>query len=280
MTMSISEMITYSTVLISCSYKNGKSGTGTGFIIELCRDKENDSSVPVLVTNKHVANNSLRCTFDICRDDGSGNPIDKDIIHIDLNNASWIQHPNANVDLCCLPLAEVFNGLIKQGVSVFCIPLETNLISSQAQLDEIFPIEDILMVGYPIGLSNTINNKPVVRKGITATHIKKDYLEKPQFLIDCACYPGSSGSPVFIVNQGIVTPADKERPYMGNRVFLLGILYAGPQFQATGQIVFANLPVQPTPITNIPMNLGVVIKSSEIFTFEPIIKAMIGDLPQ
>jgi hypothetical protein len=137
------------------------------------------------------------------------------------------------------------------------------------------------MVGYPTGLSDTVNHKPIVRKGITATNIKNDYQGKPQFLIDCACYPGSSGSPVFLVNQGIITLPKHERPYMGSRILLLGILCAGPQFQASGQIIFANLPVQPKPLTNIPMNLGVVIKSREILAFEPIINAMItGGHPQ
>ena len=35
--MSLSEMITYSTVLIHCKYSNGESGSGTGFIIDLKR---------------------------------------------------------------------------------------------------------------------------------------------------------------------------------------------------------------------------------------------------
>ena len=33
--MSLSEMITYSTVLIRCEYANGTSGSGTGFIVNL-----------------------------------------------------------------------------------------------------------------------------------------------------------------------------------------------------------------------------------------------------
>ena len=33
--MSISEMLTYSTVLINCQYADGSVGSGTGFIVNL-----------------------------------------------------------------------------------------------------------------------------------------------------------------------------------------------------------------------------------------------------
>ena len=38
--MNIAEVITYSTVLIRCDYLDGTSGSGTGFIINLCQNKE------------------------------------------------------------------------------------------------------------------------------------------------------------------------------------------------------------------------------------------------
>lgn len=36
------------------------------------------------------------------------------------------------------------------------------------------------------------------RRGITATNINFDYNGKKEFVIDAACFPGSSGFPVFI----------------------------------------------------------------------------------
>ena len=41
--MSISEMITYSTVMINCQYSDGSSGSGTGFIINLCQNKDENT---------------------------------------------------------------------------------------------------------------------------------------------------------------------------------------------------------------------------------------------
>lgn len=38
--MSISEMLTYSTVLINCQYADGSVGSGTGFIVNLCKKQK------------------------------------------------------------------------------------------------------------------------------------------------------------------------------------------------------------------------------------------------
>ena len=56
--MSLSEMVTYSTVKILCRYADGTSGSGTGFIMNLCSDKEKGICVPVVITNNHVVENS------------------------------------------------------------------------------------------------------------------------------------------------------------------------------------------------------------------------------
>jgi hypothetical protein len=119
------------------------------------------------------------------------------------------------------------------------------------------------MVGYPIGLSDQVNHKPIVRKGITATNAKNDYDGKKQFLIDCACFPGSSGSPVFICDES-ETLTWTTRP----RLIFLGVLFGGPEFTATGEIKFSNIPVEPVARTKIPMNLGCVIKASEILALK------------
>jgi hypothetical protein len=58
----------------------------------------------------------------------------------------------------------------------------------------------------------------------------------------------------------------------GMRLKLLGILYAGPQHTATGEIEIVNVPVkqQPVAISRIPSNLGIVIKSEKLLDFENI----------
>lgn len=270
--MSLSEMITYSTVLIKCQYANGASGSGTGFIINLCTDKTTGQCVPVLITNNHVVENSIKTIFEFCKADKDGNPIDTEPFSFIYDGNAWIHHPDKDVDLRCLFLAETLTKLRDQNISVFYIPLETDLIPNEEKLSELSAIEDVVMVGYPIGLSDTYNHKPIIRRGITSSHPRKDYCGKKETLLDMACYPGSSGSPVFILNQGaFVIPNGMS---LGNRIYLLGVLYGGHEFNAQGTLQFANLPNVPVPVTHIPANLGLMIKAERILEFEVMIKSI------
>ncbi|CAM4204649.1 Trypsin-like peptidase domain-containing protein [Lacicoccus alkaliphilus] len=126
------------------------------------------------------------------------------------------------------------------------------------------------MMGYPNGIWDRVNNKPIFRKGITATHPYNNYDGKEEFMIDAACFPGSSGSPVFLLNEG--SYQDRQgNTYMGQtRIFLLVILYAGPQHTITGEIEIIDIPTSDTavPISRIPNNLGLIIKSSRINELE------------
>lgn len=274
--MSLSEKLTYSTVFIKCLYKDGTEGAGTGFIVELCNNKETGICIPVLITNKHVTKNSVQCVFEFCIADSNGKPKDKEAFSFRYDNQSWIMHPDNNVDLCCLRLGPALNEISKTDNKIFYIPLTTDIIPSQKQIDELTAMEDVVMIGYPIGLSDFYNHKPILRRGSTATHIKNDYQGKKEFLVDMACFPGSSGSPILILNQGTYTIPTGIA--VGSRLYLVGILYGGPEFSATGVISFANLPKMPTPIINIPVNLGVAIKASEILAFEDVLINMNGGI--
>lgn len=271
-TMSLSEKLTYSTVLIQCTYTDGSNGSGTGFIINICK-KEN-TCIPVIITNNHVVENSIRTTFQFCMANDKGEPIDTEAQKIIYDGNAWIHHPDSSVDLCCLLLAEALTELKKSNTEVFYIPLETNLIPSHDNLAELSAMEDVVMVGYPIGLSDTYNHKPIIRRGITSSHPKKDYQGKKETLLDMACYPGSSGSPVFILNQGSYTVPTGI--VMGSRIHLLGVLYGGHEFNAQGVLHFANLPNVPVPVTCIPINLGIMIKAERVLEFETLFKGIGG----
>lgn len=268
--MSLSEMITYSTVMIKCDYSDGSSGSGTGFIINLCQNKEENTCIPVIVTNNHVVANSVKTVFEFCKADSDGNPIDTEPFRFTYVGNSWIHHPDEAVDLCCLLLAEALNKIADTDNRVFYIPLETNLIPNDDVLKKLSAMENVVMVGYPIGLSDQYNHKPIIRRGITATHLKNNYQGNRHFLVDMACFPGSSGSPIFILNEG--TYRIQNDVYVGSRILLVGVLFGGPQFSAQGVIQFANLPNSPRPVVQIPTNLGIAIKASELLQFESIFK--------
>lgn len=272
--MSLSEMIMYSTVLIKCIYNDGTTGSGTGFIINLCKNEEDGTCVPVLITNNHVVENSIKTVFEFCKADDFGNPIDTEPFSLTYEGNAWIHHPNKCVDLRCLFLAEALKQLEKENIKVFFLPLETNLIPNEEQLSQLSAMEDVVMIGYPIGISDNYNHKPIIRRGITSSHPNKNYQGKKEILLDMACYPGSSGSPVFILNQGAYTTP--EGIAVGNRIFLLGVLYGGHEYDARGILQFASLPNVPSMVTRIPLNLGIMIKSERILEFEDMIRTING----
>jgi hypothetical protein len=84
-------------------------------------------------------------------------------------------------------------------------------------------------------------------------------------VVDVACFPGSSGSPVFIYNTGSYVKKNGDID-LGRRLLFLGVLFAGPQIEADGKIVIRTIPTDAQAIAQIKlmMNLGYVIKAREL----------------
>lgn len=274
--LSASEKITYSTVRIECEYNNGSSGTGTGFFFEFLKNEENGTHVPVVITNKHVINGATKGRLIITKANENNEPLDTQHfeVYFDDFEALWQKHPDHDVDLCAMAIAPFLREAENRGEKLFYISLDKSLLPTSQQLLDFSALEEILMVGYPNGIWDYINNKPILRKGVTATHPNYDYCGKKEIMIDAACFPGSSGSPVFIFNEGGYR--DKRgNTYMGSsRIILLGTLYAGPQHTAQGDIEIINVPTdsRPVSISRIPNNLGLVIKSERILELENLFK--------
>ena len=271
MELSIAEQLAYSTVKIEVEYSDKTEGSGTGFFFRLL--EKNDSHIPVIITNNHVVKNSINGRFILTLKDKDGNPINgsyKTIEFSDFEN-HWIHHPDSSVDLCAMPIAPLINEANKMGINFYYITLDKSLIPKKEEVLKYNYVEDILMVGYPIGISDQFNNLPVFRRGITATHPANDYENRQEFMIDAACFPGSSGSPVILYNVPYYMD-EKGNTIFQKRVKLLGVLYAGPQYSSEGKIIIINVPTKNIPIvkSNIPTNLGLVIKSSRLFDFDSI----------
>ena len=275
---SLSEELIHSTIRIECQYllkdNSGKAilknGTGSGFIFSFKMNESDSTTIPVIVTNKHVIQNAVKGKFLFTKKDSIGNPIygEKEIFEISNFQQYWLAHPDPNIDLCIMPIAPILNQSIKNNKPIYYRNFEESLIPKKEVWDSFTALEDILMIGYPIGLWDSKNNLPIIRKGQTATPMKIDYLGKPEFLLDIPAFPGSSGSPVILYNQGSYG-TDKGLT-IGSRLYLVGILYAGPMYNAkgTGEITIHNLPVNVTTTTGVPINIGVSIKSNLLLDFK------------
>jgi hypothetical protein len=273
--LSHSEQLSYSTIRIECQYIDGSSGTGTGYFFLLKEDEAAKTHVPVVITNKHVVKNSKQIRFLFTKANSSNEPLDQEHFDIFFDSSSFpiFNHPEIDVDLCAIPIQPFIEEAKNRGEMLFYIPLNKSILPTKEQIENFSAMEEIIMIGYPNGIWDSKNNKPIFRKGVTATHPNFDYNGKKEFLIDAACFPGSSGSPVFIFNEGGYRDK-KGNTYMGqSRIILLGTLYAGPQQTTTGEIRVVDVPTSQKAISvsNIPINLGLIIKSERIIELEKLI---------
>lgn len=262
--ITIAEQLMYCTARIVGQIPNSTNlKTGTGFFFNF--PVGSGQQVPVLITNKHVIEGTTKLQFLV------HTSVEKDAKRPSANAAidslptDWIGHPNPKVDLCAVLVGPVMNSM--QPLVPFFRAIGPEVIKSDPDLTQLNAVEDILMVGYPNGLWDAANNFPLIRRGITASHPAVDFDVNgvATTVIDVASFPGSSGSPVFIYNNGTI-PNKTGAMEIGSRAIFLGVLFSGPTYQPDGSIVIRNIPTMnvAVPQVNMMMNLGYIIKAKEV----------------
>ena len=130
------------------------------------------------------------------------------------------------------------------------------------------------MVGCPRGIFDEKNNIPIARRGITATPLGKKYEGNDQFVVDMACFPGSSGSPIFVYDRnGFLDRKQNTYQIGAQRVFFVGVLFAGPVITNAGKIVMG----QPTEVqVATAMHLGYAVRSTAMHAIEDLLRKRVG----
>lgn len=272
MALTLSEQLAHSTVRIECDLADG-IGTGTGFFYSIGRSRE--GHIPVIITNKHVIRGAIKGRFLMTLLNSDGMPLVGSAKAYELDNFEqrWVPHPDPGIDLCAMPIGPLLQQAEKAGEKFFCPSMDRDLIPSASEIEDMIGLEEIVMIGYPNGLWDEINNLPIFRRGVLATDFKRNWNGKKEFLIDAACFPGSSGSPVMLVDVGGYQT--KKGTFMGShRIKLLGVLYAGPQQTIEGEIKIIDVPAQQKAVSysSMPINLGIIIKSEQLLAFESMFK--------
>lgn len=273
--MNAFEDIINTTIRFECQTADGAISTGTGFYYNFQIDSK--INVPCIITNRHVVDGAIVANFFVSLADSDGNKIPFAMKEISIVNfdKSYIEHPDGNVDMVAIPFSLIGSELQKIGLRPFWKYIDSKLTLTTKLLEELSSSEDVSMIGYPNGIWDQVNNLPLVRRGITATHPRFDFQGRKEFVIDCACFPGSSGSPVFLVNRNGYHSSSGAF-VLQSRLALLGVLWGGPTSEANGTIVPAPIPTSQNYLTsvNVLMNLGYCIKAERLIEFDTPIRAL------
>ena len=203
MPVDLSATLTRATVQIEQALPDGSHIIGTGFLIN---DPTPDGKPrTVLVTANHVfermTQGQANIGYRIQSKDGSWSYDPEPIAIRHGKTALWTHHPSRDVAAIVVNAPETF--------AKAAIPLawlagdETFAHYSVGQGDE------MMVLGYPQGLSANTAGFPILRSGRVASPIERSSLS-PTFLLDFRVFPGNSGGPVFIADQGRHRPGGAE----------------------------------------------------------------------
>lgn len=252
----LAEKLLYVTVRLEGTTNNGAS-VGTGFFY-LTNNRI------YVVTNKHVVDGVIEGSFNII--EGKNAPILGSSVEFFFSQQDFIGHPDPKVDVAVIDITKQINDSFVDSVPVFFKTVQDNIFPTDKDINKyVGPIEEIVFIGYPSGIWDTKNYLPIVRRGITATPYNIDFEGTKRFLIDASVFPGSSGSPVFIIKTGRF--ADKKgKEYTGDKLLFLGIVASVYQRSEQGEIHIVDIPTSKRPVAafNQMIDLGVVFKSETI----------------
>lgn len=268
---SISEKMMFNTVRLECL--DGSSGTGFfyNFLID-------NKIIPTLITNKHVVKNNpkeiMKFQLHLCDENERDSPLE-DSYSVTFQT-DWFFH--SSQDLCFTFVNPLFEEVHNRtGKFVFSIPLTEDIIYNKKNLEDLSALEQVVMVGYPNGLWDQIHNYPLFRRGYTAAHPAYDFNRKSIGVVDMACFPGSSGSPILILDELGYHDKNTNSYNIQSRVIFLGILFEGPQKLEIGDLVNIDVKMQQKTVSigKSMINLGYYIKSYELEEFKKIIEKII-----
>ncbi len=192
--------------------ENEKGQGGTGFL--LVRRVNEKTAKAFVVTNKHVIHpdpeerknaRSLTLFLNVRGKDGGVEGASFSVPLMEDDQPLWREHPNPSVDVFAIDVTSLITG----NPHIRNKSADYSLFATAARLreKEITEGDEVLIIGFPLGLHHTRSHSPLVRQGIIATKIGEPIrvsmpdnrrVEIPGFLVDAAIVPGSSGSPVVL----------------------------------------------------------------------------------
>lgn len=245
----------------------GRSGgdvtRGTGFLYAV--PVRGRGMLAYVVTNRHILQGASDLLVLRMRGaDDRGMPVSRrqTSARILMAPGQWTGHPDPEVDVAVLPFGPIAQALRDAGKPPFTIAVRSSLAMGGDVEAEFDSIEEVLFFGYPNDLYDAVNLTPIARRGTTATPVALDWNDEPAFLIDAAVFPGSSGSPVFVLDRG--HRVTREGRVVGStRLVLAGVVAAMEARNVHAELIEIETKLAGLTFQD-PLNLGIVFKAAAI----------------
>ena len=216
----LSTQLLFTTVPIWVEKTNGQTSGGTAFVYNFQVAEQEGQAIPLLITNYHVVADAKRALIELVERNESRPKESR--IRAEMSAELVTSFIDRELDLSAIPLGPLLNQLETSHQPIFFRSFGPELIPSPEVLNDLAALEEVVFIGYPSGLRDQKSGMPIIRRGITASPVWNDFDNTPSFLVDAGVFPGSSGSPVFILNQG--SYATKDGISLGNRLLFLGVI--------------------------------------------------------
>jgi len=212
-------------------FQSGQSvGSATGFF-----NVKND--VLYFVTNRHVViddakglePDALRLRLHSDPGDLTRN-VERTIALYRGGKARWHVHrnyPKVPIDVAVIELdqKEITTGALLKALGRSDFLPEKFVIN---------PGEDIMVIGFPRGVSDSKHNLPLIRNALVSSAYGVNFEGAPVFLVNANLHPGMSGSPVLTKPKNIWPDKDGNTNMMtGSPTYFLGVFSATLSFRVT-----------------------------------------------
>lgn len=185
------------TTLVNLRLRGKPVSIGTGFFYK------NEKGFIFLATNYHVITGispSDKASKAVHGDeiviqlrDKEGKAYDQHIPLFISNSNNWLEHPtDGEADIVLIPLP----SKLLENADFAYISKETTL--NDVSLHPSFPV---VMIGYPHGYRDSVNNLPIWKTGSLASEPEYDFDGKKVIVVDISAFPGMSGSPAIYVSH-------------------------------------------------------------------------------
>jgi S1-C subfamily serine protease len=210
-------------VAIVTMLQGGKPvGNATGFFYVT-------NNVLYFVTNRHVVRDeakglkpdALRVRLHVDAKDLTKN-VDREIPLYVTGRTRWHVHPNYAknpIDVAVVQLDQaVTAGTYLKALNA------SNFLPDRFLIN---PGEDLMVIGFPRGLSDSKHNLPLVRDALVSSAYGVDFEQAPMFLVDANLHPGMSGSPVLTKPKNLWPDREGNTNVLsGSPTYFLGVFSA------------------------------------------------------